>query len=196
MIAYSLQALYEKCSTQIDLHSPCAIARHAVRRCRSVRDIDSVITAQVYGIDVDEYYDNQSCLQAMPHVAVPMLCLNARDDPLIDPAMGDTAARIARKNSNVVSVLTSHGGHLGWVDGWRHQWMCPAVADYLCAVHAVLEEEAAMGFGGGGKGALGTGASSESGRIGAENSGVLDSISSAADCSDGAPSVAVACAGA
>lgn len=50
---------------------------------------------------------------------------------------------VARKNSNVLSVLTSHGGHLGWVTGWRRQWMCPAVADFLLATESVLSENAA-----------------------------------------------------
>lgn len=48
---------------------------------------------QVYGIDVDDYYESQSSLATMPDVAIPLLCLNARDDPLIDPALVTTGAQ-------------------------------------------------------------------------------------------------------
>jgi hypothetical protein len=144
MVAYNLQNLYKKCSIDIDRYSPCPVEAKAVRRCRSVRDIDTVITSQIYGIDVDQYYDSQSSISSMPQVAVPTLCLNSRDDPLIDPALGDTAVSLSKGNDNVVSVLTSHGGHIGWVEGWRKQWMCKAVGEFLVAVNSVLNEDVAV----------------------------------------------------
>jgi hypothetical protein len=96
---------------------------------------------QVYGVDVDEYYESQSSIRAMPDVAIPMLCLNARDDPLIDPSLVNSGINAAKANPNVITVLTSHGGHLGWVHGWRKQWMCPAIADFMLATNAVLDEK-------------------------------------------------------
>jgi predicted alpha/beta-fold hydrolase len=135
MIAYNLQNLYEKCSKDIEKHAPATVKAQAVKRCRSVRDIDTVITSQIYGVDVDAYYDSQSSISCMPSVAVPMLCLNAGDDPLIDPDLVTMGAKQAKKNDNVISVLTSHGGHLGWVSGWRRQWMCPAISEFLKAAN-------------------------------------------------------------
>jgi predicted alpha/beta-fold hydrolase len=48
----------------------------------------------VYGVDVDDYYDSQSSVRALPSVSVPLLCLNARDDPLIDPQLVHTGAKM------------------------------------------------------------------------------------------------------
>jgi hypothetical protein len=142
MIAYNLQNLYAKCAKDIEKHAPSTVKAKAVKRCHSVRAIDTVISSQIYGIDVDTYYDSQSSRACMPHVAIPLLCLNAADDPLIDPKLGTMGAVCARKNDNVISVLTSHGGHLGWVSGWRRQWMCPAICEFLKAANELsLERE-------------------------------------------------------
>jgi predicted alpha/beta-fold hydrolase len=47
MITYNLQNLYERCAPDVDKHSPIEVQRQKVLKCHSVRDIDTVITAQV-----------------------------------------------------------------------------------------------------------------------------------------------------
>jgi hypothetical protein len=51
MIAYNLQNLYEKCSADVDEARPSAVEAKHVRKCHSVRDIDTVITAQARYLD-------------------------------------------------------------------------------------------------------------------------------------------------
>lgn len=102
-------------------------------------DIDTVITSRLYRIDVQAYWKSQSCIASVADTQIPLLCLNAMDDPLIDPTLVVAGHTFARQNENIVSVLTSHGGHLGWVSGWRQQWMASAVTDYFMAVHTALK---------------------------------------------------------
>eukprot|EP00892_Ulva_mutabilis_P004487 jgi/Ulvmu1/240/UM001_0244.1 len=139
IIAHNLKLLFQKCSQEIELHGNEKIAPHDVKKCRSVLDIDTVITARLYRIDVQAYWKSQSCIASVPDTKIPLLCLNAMDDPLIDPTLVVAGHTFARQNENIVSVLTSHGGHLGWVSGWRQQWMGPAVTDYFIAVHTALK---------------------------------------------------------
>lgn len=104
-----------------------------------MRDVDTVLTSKLYGFDdVEEYWERQSSWKTMPFIAVPILCMNSRDDPLIPPSSTELASSWANTNEHIISVTTSHGGHLGWVSGWRKQWMCPAIAEYLLAVEESL----------------------------------------------------------
>lgn len=138
IIAHNLKLLFQKCAQDIDLHGREKIAARDVKRCRSVLDIDTVITSRLYQIDVHSYWKSQSCIASVPETRIPLLCLNAVDDPLIDPTLVVAGHTFARQNENIISVLTSHGGHLGWVQAWRRQWMASAVADYFLAVHSAL----------------------------------------------------------
>lgn len=72
---------------------------------------------------------------------MPLLCLNAADDPLMETGLARLADGFAAANSNIISVVTSHGGHLGWVEGWRRQWMSPAIAEFLVAADAALQAQ-------------------------------------------------------
>lgn len=47
MVAYNLQALYAKCEDDVEAAKPAVVQAKAVKKCRSVREIDTVITAQV-----------------------------------------------------------------------------------------------------------------------------------------------------
>ena len=141
-MTHNLKLLFQKCSQEIDLHGREKITKREVRRCRSVLDIDTVITARLYQIDVQSYWKSQSCIACAPDTQIPLLCMNAMDDPLIDPTLVVAGHTFARQNDKIVSVLTSHGGHLGWVQAWRSQWMSTAVSEYLLAVHTALNKDA------------------------------------------------------
>ncbi len=78
-------------------------------------DFDRVFTSQTGGPaplfpfdDILEYYKWASSHTALPTVEVPLLTINAADDPIVRslPAHVD--------NPHVVMVVTSGGGHLGW----------------------------------------------------------------------------------
>jgi predicted alpha/beta-fold hydrolase len=140
MLVQNLKELYKRCKKDIHEHGQVKISDKAVFRCKTIRDIDTVLTAKLYGFDdVDEYWESQSSWKTMPCIRRPILLLNAQDDPLIHPDSTQLARSWANSNENIICVTTSHGGHLGWVTGWRKQWMCPAVAEYLHAVEQSLE---------------------------------------------------------
>ena len=65
---------------------------------------------------VDDYYAAASSDQRLPLITTPLLLLNAYDDPIVPGGSLCDAIEAARDNPQLLMVLTSHGGHLGWCE--------------------------------------------------------------------------------
>jgi predicted alpha/beta-fold hydrolase len=93
----------------------------AVRRCRTFRAFDELVTAPVFGFrDVDHFYTSQGCGQFLPAIRRPALLVSALDDPLVDPAAVPHAAVAASRFLH--ARFSKHGGHVAFVTGgapWR-----------------------------------------------------------------------------
>lgn len=77
-----------------------------------------------------EYYAWGGSHIRLPDVRVPLLTLNAEDDPVIRKLPLDV------DNSNVVMVVTPGGGHLGWFEttekwGELRRWVSKPVLEWL-----------------------------------------------------------------
>ena len=62
--------------------------------------------------DVHHYYQDASCATNLHSVTTPLLCINARDDP-IAPSEG-IPFNTFHENENLALAVTESGGHLGW----------------------------------------------------------------------------------
>ena len=83
------------------------------KAAKTIRDFDDAITRVSFGWpSVDHYYAGSSSAQRIGGVKVPLLCLQALDDPIAPAAAIPRAAM--RANANVVLATTRTGGHLGW----------------------------------------------------------------------------------
>ena len=88
---------------------------------------------------MDAYYAGSSSSEVIPHVSVPLLVIQAADDPIAPKEAIPVDA--IRDNPNCILVVTPTGGHLGWVDTshgreWRGApWTDGVVAQFLSAVH-------------------------------------------------------------
>jgi hypothetical protein len=90
--------------------------------------------------DVDAYYAGSSSAKRIPDVSIPLLCIQAQDDP-IAPAEAIPYNAIAA-NPNCVLAVTPCGGHLGWAAGpgapFGQPWSDGAVFEWLSSVHLEL----------------------------------------------------------
>ncbi len=100
-------------------------------------DFDRVFSSQIGGPpplfpfdDILEYYKWASSHTALPTVKVPLLTINAADDPIVRklPAHVD--------NPYVVMVVTAGGGHLGWFEKGpglfgTSRWVTKPVIEWL-----------------------------------------------------------------
>ncbi|KAL0016101.1 hypothetical protein SO802_003170 [Lithocarpus litseifolius] len=101
---------------------------------KSVRDFDQGLTRVSFGFkSVDDYYSNSSSSDTIKHVRIPLLCIQAANDP-IAPSRGIPREDI-KENPNCLLIVTPKGGHLGWVAGVDAPrgapWTDPVVMDYL-----------------------------------------------------------------
>ncbi|XP_057858165.1 uncharacterized protein LOC131067217 isoform X2 [Cryptomeria japonica] len=85
---------------------------------------------------VDTYYRSCSSAYFVSNVSVPLLCINALDDPVC------TREAIpwdeCRLNKNVVLATTSHGGHLAYFEGLRAGsiWWVRAAKEFLSVLYS------------------------------------------------------------
>ena len=109
--------------------------------------------ARVGWPSVDAYYAGSSSAKRIPNVAIPLLCIQALDDPIAPKEAIPYEA--LKANPNCVLVTTPCGGHLGWASGpgapFGSPWTDAAVMEWLGAAH---EELGKRGRGGRGKGAV------------------------------------------
>ena len=86
-----------------------------VRAASTLREFDDIVTAPLHGFaDVDDYWTRASSKPWLPHIAVPTLMINARNDPFLPAAALPEPAEVAPA---VVLEQPATGGHGGFVSG-------------------------------------------------------------------------------
>jgi uncharacterized protein len=103
----------------------------------SIRQFDDRYTAPHHGFkDASDYYYRASAMRVIDRVALPALIVTAEDDPFV-PAEPFRDPKVAG-NPHIRTVITSHGGHCGFVsqsvddDGyWAERTVVDFVADRI-----------------------------------------------------------------
>ncbi len=98
------QALFPKCIIDTD-----------IRNIKTLKEFDDYYTSKAHGFaDAMDYYQQCSCLQFLPGVAIPSLILNAKNDSFL----GSDCYPFAEAGNNPFIYLeTPHfGGHVGFYE--------------------------------------------------------------------------------
>lgn len=86
-----------------------------IRRVRTMRDFDNVVTAPLHGFaGSDDYWNRASSKPWLRAIRVPTLVLNARNDPLIPARSLPTKDEVS---ACVTLEQPRHGGHAGFAHG-------------------------------------------------------------------------------
>jgi predicted alpha/beta-fold hydrolase len=109
-----LRTLERKSLAKLQQHPGIYDARR-VRRSRTLREFDDVVTAPLHGFrDTNDYWTRASSKPWLRHIAVKTLLLNARNDPFLPAAALPTRDDV----SAAVRLEFPHtGGHAGFVSG-------------------------------------------------------------------------------
>jgi abhydrolase domain-containing protein 1/3 len=88
-----------------------------IKNCKLLSDFDRVYTTKILGMkDVSEYYDYSRLDNYLANIKVPFLSIFSEDDPIIP--IDSIPFKALQSNHNTVTVVTQHGGHLGFFGGW------------------------------------------------------------------------------
>uniref|UniRef100_A0A0K0F6B0 Alpha/beta hydrolase2 (inferred by orthology to a D. melanogaster protein) n=1 Tax=Strongyloides venezuelensis TaxID=75913 RepID=A0A0K0F6B0_STRVS len=80
--------------------------------------LDEHYHRRVYGFkSVDDFYEWCGSLKSIPNINIPMVFVNAEDDPIVPETLYKLVQDICEKKNNLAHILTKHGGHLGFLEG-------------------------------------------------------------------------------
>ncbi|KAJ1921333.1 hypothetical protein H4219_000649 [Mycoemilia scoparia] len=129
----ALQRMYFRHKDSID-GSKFGIVEEEIKNAKKISEYDDALTAKVFGFESCwDYYRDASSGQYISKVRVPLLCVNALDDP-ISPKDCIPYHDI-ENNPYVVLATTDYGGHLGWfTSGSPTPWYPQPFAEFFAAL--------------------------------------------------------------
>ena len=99
---------------------------------KTLRAFDNQFTCKIFGFNgADEYYWATSSIRRLGSVKIPLLLINAMDDPVVSEK-GYPLEDIEKINQNVIMIVTNAGGHLGWFTGLHpKRWYLNPTIEFL-----------------------------------------------------------------
>ncbi len=114
---YLLGRLKATMMRKLDRHKdfPLPVSKAQIQALKTIRDFDDLLTAPLHGFqNADDYYQKSSGKAFLKQVKVPLLLVHAKDDPFLAPAVLPKADEMP---PCVQLLVSSHGGHVGFVTG-------------------------------------------------------------------------------
>ncbi|XP_053193159.1 phospholipase ABHD3-like [Scomber japonicus] len=109
-----------------------------VLKARTIRQFDERFTSLLFGYkSCMDYYRDASPGRKLPNTAIPILCLNAADDPF-SPQHAFPLTTV-QGLPNVALVMTDHGGHIAFLQGLFPRGESYMERLFSQFVHAVFE---------------------------------------------------------
>ncbi|EGZ14956.1 hypothetical protein PHYSODRAFT_333242 [Phytophthora sojae] len=110
------ELFFNKCNAAEHFVDFPGVDLEAIKASRTVRDFDDTLTKYVFHYNtVDDYYNDAGSVKKLGDVRVPLLCINAEDDPIsISSALPKDDE--VRSNPNVILCTTKSGGHLAFYE--------------------------------------------------------------------------------
>lgn len=116
-----------------------ALSKHAeidmksIAASNTIEHLDERVVCKLFGYETaEDYYTAASSMQFIPQIQTPSLFLIAEDDPFL----GHLPIQECKGNKNTVLAVTSHGGHVAFLQGiWPFgtAWMDQVAMQFFSA---------------------------------------------------------------
>ncbi len=94
---------------------PTKISDRDIAQIKTLKDFDDIYTSKAHGFkDAMDYYEKCSSLEFLPHITIPALIINAKNDSFLGPEC--YPYKEAGENSSVFLEVPNSGGHVGFYD--------------------------------------------------------------------------------
>jgi len=94
------------------------INERAIWSAATLCELDEAYTRRISGYsNVDELYKKSSCVSVWDNIKIPMVFVNAEDDPIVPPQLLNVVKTAAGKRDNFLYIEQKYGGHLGFYEG-------------------------------------------------------------------------------
>lgn len=103
------------------------------------RDFDNHYTAPLHGyVDAADYWEQCSSKFVLHRITIPVLLLNAVNDPFLHPSCFPQAHEL--NQANIFLEYPANGGHVGFKTGWNGTyWIEQRAADFFKTISAYDE---------------------------------------------------------
>jgi predicted alpha/beta-fold hydrolase len=109
---YFLKSLREKVRKKHVVY-PQLYPLDGLEDMRTFAEFDGQYTAPIFGfVSANDYWEKAACLPHLPHIAVPSLLLNSKNDPFLSE--GCYPVDIARQSRFLFLEMPDSGGHVGF----------------------------------------------------------------------------------
>jgi hypothetical protein len=126
--AHFLRTLKRKALAKLD-RFPGLYDRQALLALNTIKAFDTLVTAPLHGYrDADDYWRQSASKPWLPHIRVPTLVINARNDPFMP---GETLPGPDAVSAQVALEFPAQGGHVGFVTGPFITGVMPGGYDWL-----------------------------------------------------------------
>ncbi len=126
-----LLMLHKKVKAKMEI-MPDKINDTGYNKIKNFKHFDDRYTAPIHGFkDAEDYWARCSSKPLIPKIEIPVLMINAKNDPFL-PSMCYPVEE-AKKNKNVILKMPDSGGHVGFIEFNKERlyWSEKIAAEYL-----------------------------------------------------------------
>lgn len=90
---------------------------NAIFNSRSLFTLDELYTKRIWNFaTVNEYYTKGSAVHYLNNIKVPMIFINAKDDPILSDSLLSSVRAFAKNRKKVIAIELPYGGHLAFFE--------------------------------------------------------------------------------
>jgi len=109
---------HRQCVLNEEVKNRFQLCERTILSAATLPEFDEAYTRRIHGYDgINEMYRQNSCSMYMENISVPMVFINAQDDPIIPESLLAWPKSFAERHDKAVFILATHGGHLGFYEG-------------------------------------------------------------------------------